>query len=77
MDSWTAPLEQYWRQFAKLISFGDDNTERQMASAEGLFSGVSGEQKAHSQMSLKLFKQLGSRKHLEETTARNMFRKKC
>lgn len=35
------PLEQYWRQFAKLIStFGDDNTERQMVSAEGLFSGV-------------------------------------
>lgn len=61
MDLWTAPLEQYWRQFAKLISVGDDNTERQMVSAKGLFSGVCGEQKAHSRMSLRLFKQLGSR----------------
>ena len=40
MDLWTAPLEQYWRQFAKLISLGDDNTERQMVSAKGLFSAV-------------------------------------
>lgn len=68
MDSWTALLEQYWRRLAKLISFGDDNTERQMVSAKGLFSGNSGEQQAHSRMSLRLFKQLGSRNILKKRT---------